>query len=74
MGERVPKILLERVNNPEERGGGGGDVEMDGLPLFYYFAVQLHFVCVCVCGGGGGGGWGGIGSKVSFITVWIFIL
>ena len=45
-GERVPKILLERV-------------EMDGLPLFYYFAVQLHFVCVCVCGGVGGvvGNW-----------------
>ena len=46
-GDWVPKILLERGNNPEK--GGGVDVEMKGLQLFYYLAVQLHFVCVCVC-------------------------
>ena len=29
------------------RGGGGGrvDLEMEGLPLFYYFTVQLHLLC-----------------------------
>ena len=29
------------------KGGGGGegvDVEMGGLPLFYYFTVQLHLL------------------------------
>ena len=34
----VPKILLERGDNP--------DVEIRGLPLFYYFTVQLHLLCV----------------------------
>ena len=46
----VPKILLERGDNP--------DVEIRGLPRFYYFTVQLHLLCVCVWGGGGGGGGG----------------
>ena len=41
----VPKILLERGNNPEKRGEGV-DVETGGLPLFYYFTVQFHLLCV----------------------------
>ena len=43
----VPKTLLERGENPEN----GVDVEMGGLPLFYYFTVQLHLLCVGVCVG-----------------------
>ena len=35
----VPKILLERVDNPEKGG-------RRGLPLFYYFNVQLHLLCL----------------------------
>ena len=54
----VPKILLERGDNP--------DVEIRGLPLFYYFTVQLQLLCVCVGGGGG--------SKISSITFWFFSL
>ena len=46
-GDWVPKILLERGSNPEK--GGGVDEEMEGLQLFYYLAIQLHFVCVRVC-------------------------
>ena len=44
---RVLKILLERGDNPEK--GEGVDVEMGGgggLPIFYYFTVQSHFLCV----------------------------
>ena len=36
---------------------GGIDVEMEGLPLFYYFRVQSHLLCVCE------------ESKVPFITL-----
>ena len=50
----MPKILLKRGDNPEK----GVDIEIEGLPLFYYFTVKLHLLCVCVCvcvwGGGGG--------------------
>ena len=42
--------------------GGGVDVEMWGLPLFYYFTVQLHLLYVCRK------------SKVSFITFRFFSL
>ena len=56
----VPKILLERGITLKRIGGwcrNGG-----GLPLFYYFNVQLHFLGV-------------VGkSKVSFITFWFFSL
>ena len=41
----VPKILLERGDNPEKRGVS---VEMGCMPLFYYFTVQLHLLCVGV--------------------------
>ena len=53
----VPKILLVGKDNPEKQREG-----VEGLPLFYFFTVQLHLlwvcdcVCVCVCGGGGGEG------------------
>ena len=41
----VQKFLLKRVDKPE-KGGGGVDVEMGGLPPFYYFAVQFnHIYC-----------------------------
>ena len=43
--QKVPKILLEKVNNPEI---GGIDI---GLVATYYFTVQLHLLCVCVWGG-----------------------
>ena len=43
----VPKILLRRGINPEKRGL---NVEMEGHH-FYYFTVQLYFLCVCE------GGW-----------------
>ena len=46
----MPKILLKRGDNPEK----GVDIEIEGLPLFYYFTVKLHLLCVCVCVGGGG--------------------
>ena len=39
---------------------GGVDVEMEGLPLSYYFTVQSHLLCVCV------------ESKVPFIIFRIF--
>ena len=45
-----PKILLECGDSLENGGveieieGGGGRGE--GLPLFYYFTVQLHLLCV----------------------------
>ena len=45
----LPKILLERGDNPEK---GWVDVEMGRLPFFYSFDVQLHLLCVCVGGGG----------------------
>ena len=53
----VPKILLEREENPEN----GVDVEMGGLPLFLLLYSSIAFtlyvcVCVCVCGGAGGRG------------------
>ena len=53
----VPKILLEREENPEN----GVDVEMGGLPLFLLLYSSIAFtvcvcVCVCVCVGWGGGG------------------
>ena len=52
-------VLLERGINLKK----GVDVEMGGLQLFYYLQFsQIH--CVCVCGG----------SKVPFITFWIFSL
>ena len=63
MGEGVPKILLERGDNPEN-WGGGADIEMGGCHFFYYFTVQLHLLCVCVGGGEGGGG-----SYVCFIMI-----
>ena len=54
----VRNILLEREINLKRSGGGEVDVEMEGLPLFYYFTVQSHLLCVClcvcVCVGGGG--------------------
>ena len=54
----VPKILLERGDNPEK--GGGIDVEMGGC----YFFSTLMFNCIyCV--------WQG---KVSFITFRFFSL
>ena len=56
----VPKILLERRDNPEK--GGGVDVEIGGLPRFYYFNVQLHLLCLAGK------------SKVSFTTFWFFSL
>ena len=57
-GGGVPKTLVERGDKPEK----GVDVEMSGLPLFYYFTVQYHFLCV-------------LGkSKVSFITFQFFSL
>ena len=42
-----PNILLESGDDLENGGvdieiGGGGE----GLPLFYYFTVQLHLLCV----------------------------
>ena len=40
----IPKILLEREDNPEK--GGGLIKKWGGLPLFYYFTVQLHLLCV----------------------------
>ena len=36
---------------------GEVDIEMGGLPLFYYFTAQLRIYC------GGAGGEGGGGSK-----------
>ena len=52
-GGGLPKILLERGDNPEK---GGADIEMRGLPLFF---ITLQFNCIlCV----------GEKSKVSFIT------
>ena len=44
----VRNILLEREINLKRSGGGEVDVEMEGLPLFYYFTVQSHLLCVCV--------------------------
>ena len=41
---RVQNVLLERGINLK-RGGGVG-VEMQGLPLFYYFTVQSNLLCV----------------------------
>ena len=58
-GGGVQKILLEREVNPEK----GVDIEMGGCH-FFYFKVQLHLLCV----------WGRRGSKVSFITFWLFSL
>ena len=46
-------LKRRRVN--VEMGGGG-------LPLFYYFNVQLHLVCVAGT------------SNVSFITFWFLTL
>ena len=46
----LPKIFLERGDNPEKKGDW---CRNGGLPLFYYFTVQFHLLCVCVCGGGG---------------------
>ena len=48
-------VLLERGNKPVK---GAVDVEMGGLPIFYYFTVQSYLLCVCVCQGGGGRGRG----------------
>ena len=46
---------------------------MGGLPLFYYFTVQSHLLSVCLCWEGGGAGGGRErGSKVPFMTFWIF--
>ena len=49
----VRNILLGREINLKRSGGGEVDVEMEGLPLFYYFTVQSHLlslsVCLCVC-------------------------
>ena len=39
------KTFARKGDNPE-KGGGGGDVEMRGLPHFYYFTVQLHLLGV----------------------------
>ena len=44
------------MGNNSKIGGGGLDVEMGRLPLFYYFTVQVRSLCV-----------GGKG-KVCFIT------
>ena len=57
-------ITLKREEGGEGGGGEGGgvDVEMWGLPLFYYFTVQLHLLYVCRK------------SKVSFITFRFFSL
>ena len=52
-------MLLEGGTTLKRRGV---NVEMGGLPLFYYFSVQLHLVCVAGT------------SKVSFITFWFFSL
>ena len=39
----IPKILLEN-------GDKGITLKREGgLPIFYYFTVQLHLLCVCVC-------------------------
>ena len=44
----IPKILLEN-------GDKGITLKREGgLPIFYYFTVQLHLLCVCVCVWGGG--------------------
>ena len=55
-GERVPKILLERVNNPEERGGG---LMQKWMGCHFFVTLQFSyilFVYVCVWGGRGGAG------------------
>ena len=44
-GGRGWNFLLERGDKPE-KGGGGVDVEMGGLSLFYYFTVQSQLLCV----------------------------
>ena len=38
-------VLLERGNKSVK---GAVDVEMGGLPLFYYFTVQSYLLCACV--------------------------
>ena len=43
-GEGVRNFLLERGDKPVM--GGGVDVEMWGLQLFYYFTVQSCLLCV----------------------------
>ena len=50
--------LFARKGDKSEKGGV--DVEMEGLPLSYYFTVQSHLLCVCV------------ESKVPFIIFRIF--
>ena len=44
----VPKIFLERGDNPEKgRGGGGVDVEMGGCHFF--IILQFSYIyCICV--------------------------
>ena len=58
--------LLYIVGTPPLLKGGGQDLQKfespGGVPLFYYFNVQLHLLCVARK------------SKVSFITFWFFSL
>ena len=69
----VPKILLEREDNPEK---GGLMLKWGVVTLLLYRSIGFTLcVCVCVCVGGWVGGWVWVGeSKVSFITFWCFIL
>ena len=61
-------FLLERGDKPEK--GGGGWCRNGVLPFFVLFTVQFNPIyCVCVCVFVVGGG-----SKVPFITFWIFSL
>ena len=44
-GGGVQNFLLERGDKPKN-GGGGVDIEIGGLQLFYYFTIQSHLPCV----------------------------
>ena len=59
-------VLLERGNKPVK---GAVDVEMGGLPIFYYFTVQSYLLCVCVCVCGGGRGREGEGVRFPLLLL-----
>ena len=44
-GGGVQNFLLERGHKPE-KGAGVVDVEIRGVPIFYYFTVQSYLLCV----------------------------
>ena len=38
--------FFARKGDKPVKGGGGVDVEIRGLPLFYHFTVQSYLLCV----------------------------